>query len=68
MRFHYIAGGMLALWMAAAAPAQTLPKPEPVFQGRIDISRDKSTPDWPKPVTAPKGAPIKSERPYLISR
>ena len=57
MRFHYIAGGMLALWTVAAAPAQTPPQPDPAFQGKIDISRDKSTPDWPKPVTAPKGAP-----------
>jgi arylsulfatase len=57
MKLPYIAGGMLALWTLAVAPAQVLPKPDPPFQGRTDISASKSTPDWPKPVTATKGAP-----------
>jgi arylsulfatase A-like enzyme len=57
MRFQYIASGMLALWTVAIASAQILPQPDPPFQGKVDISPAKSTPDWPKPVTAPKGAP-----------
>src|SRR5450759_5010835 len=57
MTLPYIASGMLALWTVAIAPAQILPRPEPPFQGKADISPGKSTPDWPKPVTAPKGAP-----------
>ncbi len=57
MRFQYIASAMLALCTVAIAPAQILPKPDPPFQGKVDISPGKSTPDWPKPATAPKGAP-----------
>ena len=57
MRFRYVASFILALCTVAVAPAQILPKPEPPFQGKADISPAKSTPDWPKPVTAPKGAP-----------
>jgi arylsulfatase len=48
---------MLALCTVAMAPAQILPRPDPPFQGKTDISPAKSTPDWPKPVSAPKGAP-----------
>ena len=39
------------------ATADVLPIPEPAFKGRIGISAKDSKPDWPKPVTAPKGAP-----------
>ncbi len=42
---------------AAAGYADSLPKPDPEFKGKIDPSRDKSTPDWPQRPTAPKGAP-----------
>jgi arylsulfatase len=37
--------------------AEVLPKPEAPFAGVIDPDRTKSKPDWPKPATAPKGAP-----------
>ncbi len=37
--------------------AEVLPKPEAPFAGVVDADRNKSKPDWPKPVTAPKGAP-----------
>jgi arylsulfatase A-like enzyme len=36
---------------------EALPKPEAPFAGVVDADRNKSKPDWPKPVTAPKGAP-----------
>ena len=57
MRRPYLASGLLALWTVAIAPSQTLPQPDPPFQGKTDIDPAKSKPDWPKPVTAPKGAP-----------
>src|SRR5262249_14268856 len=56
MKLSYFPG-VLLVFSIAAASAQTLPQPETPFQGRIDITREKSTPDWPKPVTPPKGAP-----------
>jgi arylsulfatase len=34
-----------------------LPKPDPVFQGKIGESYKDSTPNYPLPVKAPKGAP-----------
>ena len=34
-----------------------LPKPDPQFTGTADIDVRKSVPEWPKPVTAMKGAP-----------
>lgn len=44
--------------MCASAPCQTvLPKPEPPFQGKIERTAKNSTPDFPKGVEAPKGAP-----------
>ena len=50
-----------AAWLVAqagAAPAEeVLPKAPAPFRGKIDISRDKSTPDWPQTVKAPAGAP-----------
>ena len=40
------------------AAAQTvLPRPEPVFNGKIAQTAADSTPDFPKPVEAPKGSP-----------
>ncbi len=53
------------LWSGAAAllasgPAlaqETLPKAPPPFTGKIDPSRDKSTPAWPAEVKAPANAP-----------
>ncbi len=55
--FQYLFVGVLALLTSAVAEAQVLPKPDPPFQGKVDINPGNSTPDWPKPVTAPKGAP-----------
>ena len=41
----------------AAADGQQLPKPDPVFKGKIGDTYKDSTPDYPQPVQAPKGAP-----------
>jgi hypothetical protein len=53
--------GAAAAWLGAQAGAalaeEVLPKPPAPFRGKIDISRDKSTPDWPQTVKAPAGAP-----------
>jgi arylsulfatase A-like enzyme len=50
-----------AAWLGAQAGAalaeEVLPKPPAPFKGKIDMSRDKSTPDWPQAVKAPPGAP-----------
>src|SRR5688572_5577462 len=37
--------------------ADVLPYPESPFEGKIGFSTKDSIPDWPKLVTAPKGAP-----------
>jgi len=37
--------------------AEVLPQPESVFKGKIGISAKDSTPDWPKSIQAPVGAP-----------
>jgi arylsulfatase len=43
---------------SAAAPADVvLPRPEPPFQGKIGRTLKDSTPDFPKSVEAPPGAP-----------
>ena len=55
--FQYFFVCVLALLTLAVAEAQVLPKPDPPFQGKVDINPGNSTPDWPKPVTALKGAP-----------
>lgn len=53
-----LAGGALASLVGQSAnAAETLPPPDPGFTGKIDVSRDKSVPAWPRGVTAPKGAP-----------
>jgi hypothetical protein len=53
--------GAAVVWLggqAGAVPAEeVLPKPPAPFKGKIDISRDQSTPDWPQKVSAPAGAP-----------
>jgi len=51
---------LLALLTLAASTvwgADALPKPDSTFQGKIDPSRDKSSPDWPKRPSASKGVP-----------
>src|SRR6516162_5660072 len=41
----------------AQQPREILPKPEPPFQGKIGRTVKDSTPDFPKGVEAPAGAP-----------
>ena len=41
----------------ALADGKQLPKPEPAFQGKIGETYKDSTPDYPQPVKAPRGAP-----------
>jgi arylsulfatase len=51
---------LIGITLAAYAPwllAQSLPKADPAFKGKVDIDVRKSTPSWSQPVTAPKGAP-----------
>jgi arylsulfatase A-like enzyme len=57
--FQYLFVGALASLMLTVSEtvAQVLPKPDPPFQGKVDINPGNSTPDWPRPVTAPGGAP-----------
>jgi arylsulfatase A-like enzyme len=43
--------------MVASAQESVLPKPEPPFQGKIGRTVQDSTPDFPKSVEAPAGAP-----------
>jgi arylsulfatase len=52
-----MAGTMLASSALPAFAAEILPKAPAPFNGVINADRDKSTPDWPKPVKAPAGAP-----------
>jgi hypothetical protein len=47
----------LGVQVGAARAEEVLPKPPPPFRGKIDMSRDKSMPDWPRPAEAPPGAP-----------
>jgi arylsulfatase A-like enzyme len=56
MQTLWLISGLVAC--AGVGVAQdVLPKPDPPFQGRIDASRDKSTPAWPLRPAARKGAP-----------
>jgi arylsulfatase A-like enzyme len=48
---------LLACPAAGVWAADTLPKPDAPFKGKIDPSRDKSSPDWPQRPAARKGAP-----------
>src|SRR5262249_61598315 len=48
----------IAACLATASLAQdVLPRPEPQFKGKIGRTAKVSTPDFPKAVEAPKGAP-----------
>lgn len=40
-----------------AADGTQLPKPDPAFKGKVADTYKDSTPDYPQPVKAPKGAP-----------
>src|SRR5580692_4193533 len=73
VRYHYGRKGMKRLahqifagWCAAlfvatcgqiARAQEVLPRPEPPFKGHIGLTVKDSTKDFPKEVTAPKGAP-----------
>jgi arylsulfatase len=53
---------LLSLWLllglpSAAFPQEVLPQPEPQFKGKIGRTVKDSTPDFPKGVEAPQGAP-----------
>src|SRR3989304_10454346 len=39
------------------AAQQVLPVPPPPFKGKVGRTAAESTPDFPKPIEAPKGAP-----------
>jgi arylsulfatase A-like enzyme len=53
-----IFGLMLTAAFSLTAMAQdVLPRPDPPFKGKIDRTAAESTPDFPKPISAPKGAP-----------
>src|SRR5262245_331899 len=50
----------IALGTAIALPLgaqEVLPRPQPPFQGKIGRTAKESTPDFPKELEAPKGAP-----------
>ncbi len=42
---------------AQSAPTNILPVPDPPFKGHIEADYKNSTPDYPRPVLAPKDAP-----------
>lgn len=49
---------MLSIAFALTTSAQkVLPEPAPPFKGKIELGYKNSTPDFPQPVRAPKGAP-----------
>src|SRR5499427_6415909 len=55
-----LAALMLALgatFTLATEAEEVLPKPEPPFSGKIGRTAKESTPDFPKAIEAPKGAP-----------
>ena len=53
-----LVGALALLGVSISASAQdVLPRPEPSFKGKIGRTAAESTPDFPKGITAPKGAP-----------
>jgi arylsulfatase A-like enzyme len=52
--FSILLGGVIAL---SAGAQEVLPRPEQAFGGRIGLTAADSIKDFPKEVTAPKGAP-----------
>jgi arylsulfatase len=58
-RFVTLCSVILVVCVAGAAAAQdTLPRPEWRFQGEVGrTTAESAPPQWPAPVTAPKGAP-----------
>jgi len=56
--WRFVAGAALLAGMSShVIAAEVLPKPEQPFSGVVDVDANKSKPDAPKNVTAPKGAP-----------
>jgi arylsulfatase len=49
--------GLSLLALAPTLAQESLPRPEPPFKGKIGRTAKDSTPDFPKGVEAPKGAP-----------
>jgi arylsulfatase A-like enzyme len=47
----------VAMLVAPVAAQEVLPRPEPPFKGKIGRTVKDSTPDFPKGIEAPKGAP-----------
>lgn len=57
-RLTLVAITSCVLLNAVTTRAQTqLPQPDPDFAGKVGATFDKSTPDFPKPLKAPQGAP-----------
>ena len=52
-----VAGMALSAYSPWSVAQDSQPAANSTFTGHIDIDVRKSTPAWPKPVTAPKGAP-----------
>jgi len=58
LRLAILSTFLLALnALGASAQKEVLPKPEPPFKGKIGRTAKDSTPDFPKGVKAPEGAP-----------
>lgn len=57
MRALFLPAMLCAVIAAALPAADTLPKPDPAFHGKVDPNRDKSSPDWPEAARAKPGAP-----------
>lgn len=56
--FILLSSAMVLFGFGAIAHAEeVLPKAQQPFKGKLDASRDKSLPDWPRRITAPAGAP-----------
>ena len=45
------------VFVANVSSQEVLPQPQPPFKGKIERTAKDSTPDFPKGVEAPKGAP-----------
>ncbi|MSU25085.1 MAG: arylsulfatase [Opitutus sp.] len=55
-----LAASLLGALLSAAnlaSAADSLPAAPPAFKGKIGLTGQDSTPDWPQPVRAPAGAP-----------
>src|SRR4051812_38842507 len=59
MQTSLASAAIIAVLLAGGRPAraQQLPKPDPVFSGKIGETFKDSTADFPRPVKAPRGTP-----------